>query len=68
MPWYKDILAQGRDVPPEHAARLVLLPASGRGDATRIGSSPLAMDVLGMAGQSGREGLGDSQALRPIRR
>ena len=31
-------------------------------------SSPLAMDVLGMAGQSGREGLGESQALRPIRR
>jgi NAD(P)-dependent dehydrogenase (short-subunit alcohol dehydrogenase family) len=32
LPWFKEIFEQGRDVPPEHAARLVTLLASGRAD------------------------------------
>jgi NAD(P)-dependent dehydrogenase (short-subunit alcohol dehydrogenase family) len=33
LPWFQDYFDQGRDVPPEVAARLVLFLASGRGDA-----------------------------------
>jgi NAD(P)-dependent dehydrogenase (short-subunit alcohol dehydrogenase family) len=32
MPWFKTIFEQGRDVPPDHAVRLVLTLASGRAD------------------------------------
>jgi len=33
MPWFKEYIDQGQDVPPEVAARLILFLASGRGDA-----------------------------------
>jgi NAD(P)-dependent dehydrogenase (short-subunit alcohol dehydrogenase family) len=32
MPWFGKIFEQGRDVPPDHAARLVLMLASGEAD------------------------------------
>ena len=31
LPWFRDIFEQGRDVPPEHAARLVTLLGVGQG-------------------------------------
>jgi hypothetical protein len=33
LPWFREYFDQGRDVPPEVAAHLVLFLASGRGDA-----------------------------------
>ena len=33
MPWVREVLATGRDVPPTLAVNLVLLLASGRGDS-----------------------------------
>jgi NAD(P)-dependent dehydrogenase (short-subunit alcohol dehydrogenase family) len=68
LPWFKDIFEQGRDVPPETAARLVTLLASGRADALSGRFFTVADDVIGMAERAEREGLGDSQALRLIRR
>ena len=49
MPWFRDIFEQGRDVPPEPAARLIRLLASGRADALSGRFFTIADDVLGMA-------------------
>ena len=68
MPWFRDIFDQGRDVPPEWAARLVTLLASGRLDALSGRFFTVADDVLGMAERAEREGLGDYQTLRLFRR
>jgi hypothetical protein len=66
MPWFRDIFEQGRDVPPEQAARLVTLLASGRADALSGRFFTVADDVLGMVKRAETEGLGDSQTLRLI--
>jgi NAD(P)-dependent dehydrogenase (short-subunit alcohol dehydrogenase family) len=63
MPWFKDIFEQGRDVPPEYAARLVTLLASGRADALSGRFFTVADDVLAMVKRAKREGLGDIQTL-----
>jgi NAD(P)-dependent dehydrogenase (short-subunit alcohol dehydrogenase family) len=68
LPWFKEILDQGRDVPPEHAARLVTLLASGRIDTLSGRFFTVADDVIGMVEQAKKEGLGDTQTLRLIRR
>jgi NAD(P)-dependent dehydrogenase (short-subunit alcohol dehydrogenase family) len=67
LPWFQDIFAQGRDVPPEGAARLVTLLASGRADALSGRFFTVADDVLAMVGRAGREGLGEMQTLRLFR-
>jgi NAD(P)-dependent dehydrogenase (short-subunit alcohol dehydrogenase family) len=64
MPWFRDIFEQGRDVPPDHAARLVTLLASGRADALSGRFLTIYDDVLGLAGRAGRGELGDGQTLR----
>jgi NAD(P)-dependent dehydrogenase (short-subunit alcohol dehydrogenase family) len=68
LPWFRDIFEQGRDVPPEHAARLVTLLASGRADALSGRFFTVADDVLGMVGRAETEGLGDIHTLRLFRR
>jgi NAD(P)-dependent dehydrogenase (short-subunit alcohol dehydrogenase family) len=67
MPWFKDIFDQGRDVPPEYAARLVTLLASGRADALSGRFFTVADNVLGIVERAEREGLGDIQTLRLFR-
>jgi NAD(P)-dependent dehydrogenase (short-subunit alcohol dehydrogenase family) len=67
MPWFKDIFEQGRDVPPDYAARLVTLLASGRADALSGRFFTVADDVLAMVERAEREGLGDIQTLRLFR-
>jgi hypothetical protein len=64
MPWFRDIFEQGRDVPPDHAARLVALLASGRADALSGRFFTVADDVLGLAERASRGELGDGQTLR----
>jgi NAD(P)-dependent dehydrogenase (short-subunit alcohol dehydrogenase family) len=64
LPWFRDIFEQGRDVPPECAARLVTLLASGRVDALSGRFFTVADNVLGMAERAGTEDLGDIQKLR----
>jgi NAD(P)-dependent dehydrogenase (short-subunit alcohol dehydrogenase family) len=66
IPWFRDVFEQKRDVPPEHAAHLVTLLASGRADALSGRFFTVADDVLGMVERAEREGLGDSQNLRLI--
>jgi NAD(P)-dependent dehydrogenase (short-subunit alcohol dehydrogenase family) len=67
MPWFKDIFEQGQDVPPEYAARLVTLLASGRTDALSGRFFTVADDVLAMVERAEKEGLGDIQTLRLFR-
>jgi NAD(P)-dependent dehydrogenase (short-subunit alcohol dehydrogenase family) len=66
MPWLRDIFEQGRDVPPDHAARLVTLLASGRADALSGRFFTIADDVLGLADLASRGELGDGQTLRLV--
>ena len=66
MPWFRDIFEQGRDVPPDHAVRLVTLLASGQADALSGRFFTVADDVLGLAGRAGRGDFGDAQTLRLV--
>jgi hypothetical protein len=45
LPWFRDLFEQGRDVPPERAAQLVCLLASGRADALTGRFISVAYDV-----------------------
>jgi hypothetical protein len=56
MPWFRDIFEQGMDVPPERAARLVNLLASGRADVLSGRFLTVHDDVPGLVVrvQSGR--------------
>jgi NAD(P)-dependent dehydrogenase (short-subunit alcohol dehydrogenase family) len=64
MPWFGEVFRRGEDVPPEHAADLVVLLASGRADALSDRFFTIKDDVLGLAERAGAEGLGDLQTLR----
>ncbi len=66
MPWFGEVFKRGEDVPPDHAAALVALLASGRADALSGRFFTINDDVLGLAERAGGEGLGDSQTLRLI--
>jgi NAD(P)-dependent dehydrogenase (short-subunit alcohol dehydrogenase family) len=68
LPWFQDIFEQRRDVPPEDAAQLVSLLASGRADTLSGRFFTVADDVIGIVQQAEKEGLGDTQTLRLIRR
>jgi hypothetical protein len=61
-------LKRGEDVPPDHAANLVLFLASGRVDALSGRFFTIKDDVIGLAERAGGEGLGDLQTLRLIQR
>ena len=66
MPWFGDVFQRGDDVPPDHAADLVVLLASGRADALSGRFFTIKDDVVGLAERAGAEGLGDLQTLRLI--
>src|SRR5204863_8622359 len=53
LPWFRESFEQGRDVPPEVAARLVLFLAAGQGD-TLLRSFPRR--VRGLCGSGGPDG------------
>ena len=66
MPWFGEIFQRGEDVPPDHAADLVVLLASGRVDALSGRFFTIKDDVIGLAERAGEQGLGDLQTLRLI--
>jgi len=60
MPWFNKIFEQGRDVPPDYAAKLVLTLASGKADELTGCFLDITDDLpllLGHTGQIRREGL-----------
>jgi NAD(P)-dependent dehydrogenase (short-subunit alcohol dehydrogenase family) len=67
MPWFGEIFERGEDVPPDNAADLLLLLASGRVDVLSGRFYTVEDDVVGLAERAGGEGLGDLQMLRLIR-
>jgi NAD(P)-dependent dehydrogenase (short-subunit alcohol dehydrogenase family) len=54
MPWFREYFEQGRDVPPETAARLVLFLAAGQGDALSGRFLDACADYAGLVGQADR--------------
>ena len=66
MPWFAEIFERGEDVPPDQAANLVGLLASGRADALSDRFFTIQDDVVGLVERAGGEGLGDLQTLRLI--
>jgi NAD(P)-dependent dehydrogenase (short-subunit alcohol dehydrogenase family) len=66
LPWFTEVFERGEDVPPTHAADLVLLLASGRADALSGRFLTINDDVVGLAERADGEGLGDLQTLRLI--
>jgi NAD(P)-dependent dehydrogenase (short-subunit alcohol dehydrogenase family) len=66
MPWFGEIFRRGEDVPPDQAAALVALLASGRADVLSGRFFTIRDDVLGLVERAGEEGLGDTQTLRLI--
>ena len=66
LPWFGEIFQRGEDVPPDHAANLVVLLASGRADALSGRFFTIKDDVVGLVERAGGEGLGDLQTLRLI--
>jgi hypothetical protein len=66
MSWFGEIFRRGEDVPPDHAADLVVLLASGQLDALSGRFFTIKDDVIGLAERAGGSGLGDLQTLRLI--
>ena len=66
MPWFAEIFERGEDVPPDQAADLVVLLASGRADALSGRFFTIKDDVLGLTLRSREQELGDLQTLRLI--
>jgi NAD(P)-dependent dehydrogenase (short-subunit alcohol dehydrogenase family) len=66
MPWFGEIFRRGEDVPPEHAADLVALLASGRADTLSGRFFTIKDDVIGLAERARRRAIGDSQTLRLV--
>jgi NAD(P)-dependent dehydrogenase (short-subunit alcohol dehydrogenase family) len=66
MPWFGEIFQRSGDVPPDEAADLVVLLASGRADALSGRFFTIKDDVVGLAERAGEQGLGDLQTLRLI--
>ena len=60
--------SEGKNVPPVHAADLVVLLASGRADPLSGRFFTIKDDVIGMAKRAGDQGPGDLQTLRLIQR
>jgi NAD(P)-dependent dehydrogenase (short-subunit alcohol dehydrogenase family) len=68
LPWFGEVFKRGENVPPVHAADLVVLLASGRADALSGRFFTIKDDVIGMAKRAGDQGPGDLQTLRLIQR
>ena len=68
LPWFGEVFQRGEDVPPIHAADLVVLLASGRADALSGRFFTIKDDVVGVVEHARGEGLGDSLTLRLVQR
>jgi NAD(P)-dependent dehydrogenase (short-subunit alcohol dehydrogenase family) len=66
MHWFGEVFQKGEDVPPDQAADLVVLLASGRADALSGRFFTIKDDVIGLAERAGDKGFGDLQTLRLI--
>jgi NAD(P)-dependent dehydrogenase (short-subunit alcohol dehydrogenase family) len=66
LPWLGETFKRGEDVPPNHAADLVVLLASGLADALSGRFFTINDDVVGLVERARGEGLGDVQTLRLI--
>jgi NAD(P)-dependent dehydrogenase (short-subunit alcohol dehydrogenase family) len=64
MPWFAEVFQRGEDVPPDHAADLVVLLASGRADALSGRFFTIKDDVGGLVERAAEKGLGDLHTLR----
>jgi NAD(P)-dependent dehydrogenase (short-subunit alcohol dehydrogenase family) len=64
LPWLREASERGDDVPPEHAAHLVLLLATGRADALSGRFLDVAWDVAGLARQADEVRAEDRCVLR----
>ena len=66
LPWLGEVFKRGEDVPPDRAADLLVLLASGRADALSGRFFTIKDEVVGLVERAGGEGLGDLQTLRLI--
>ena len=66
LPWLGEVFKRGEDVPPDRAADLLVLLASGRADALSGRFFTIKDDVVGLVERAGDQGLGDLQTLRLI--
>jgi NAD(P)-dependent dehydrogenase (short-subunit alcohol dehydrogenase family) len=64
LPWLGEVFQRGEDVPPDLAADLVVLLASGRADILSGRFFTIKDDVVGLADWARNEELGDLQTLR----
>jgi NAD(P)-dependent dehydrogenase (short-subunit alcohol dehydrogenase family) len=64
LPWFRDLFEQGRDVPPERAAQLVCLLASGKADALTGRFISVAYDVEELIARAEEIEQGDLYTLR----
>ena len=64
LPWLGEVFQRGKDVPPDLAADLVVLLASGRADILSGRFFTIKDDVVGLADWARNEELGDLQTLR----
>jgi NAD(P)-dependent dehydrogenase (short-subunit alcohol dehydrogenase family) len=67
LPWLGEVFQRGEDVPPDRAADLVVLLASGRVDALSGRFFRIKNDVVELADRARSGGLGDLQTLRLIK-
>jgi NAD(P)-dependent dehydrogenase (short-subunit alcohol dehydrogenase family) len=68
LPWLGEIFKRGEDVPPDRAANLLVLLASGRADTLSGRFFTINDDVMGLVERARDKGLGDLQTLRLIQR
>jgi len=68
LPWLGEVFKRGEDVPPNHAADLVILLASGRADALSGRFVTIRDDLAALLEKALAEGLGELQTLRLILR
>ena len=54
MPWFKKIFESGQDVPPDYAASLVLMLASGKADVLSGCFLDITDDITTLVNQSDR--------------
>ncbi len=66
LPWLGEVFKRGEDVPPDRAADLVVMLASGRADTLSGRFFTIKDEVVGLVERAGSEGLGDLQTLRLI--
>jgi len=66
LPWLGEVFDRGENVPPSHAADLIVLLASGRADSLSGRFFTIKDDVAGLVEKARAEGLGELRTLRLI--